>query len=767
MAAALAGLATAGWAQGPEAVPSRDPIEQAGVSLRQETELRESNLLSRTPRPVFGRGAVVTGRTDRETTLEGDAEIRRGSTVIRADRITRYDAEDDVIAIGNVRLSREGQIFTGPQLQIGLDSLEGVFASPRYQLPATGGSGSASRIDFLNRDQLLMADATYSTCKPDDPDWYLKTDELLIDRAQDEGIAKSAVLYFKDLPIFAASSMGFPLADERRSGFLAPIFSQSSTMGTEVMLPYYWNIAPNRDMLLSTNYSARRGFQLTGNARSIDGNPGQPPISIGTTQFEVTPYDLVADRTRWMINSSYVNNNYLGWTAGYTFRAVSDENYFVDYSKSILQSADRSLLRNAYIGRQFGDWTVRASVTDYQNILDARASPPYNRLPQLVIANQQRDVNGFDLGMLSDTNDFKSSLANSAQGWRSNFVQTVSYPLLGPAWFITPRATMRATAYRLETNPSGPNDIGIAVPTVSIDSGLIFERNTSFGGRNVVQTLEPRLFYVYTPYHDQGTLPNFDTAQADLNLSTLFNENVYIGGDRVADANQLTAAALSRIINPDTGVEGLRLGLAERFYFTPQRVTLPGQVLPYNATPSRSDLLMLASGNLGGGHTIDAGVQFSVADHSMPRMGASWRWWPSYDRIVNLAVRYKEADYSQIDASWRWPISGRWNSVGRVNYSVLREQYDSTIGTNVAVQPQLLEGLMGFEYQEDCWTLRFVVQRYLTSTSTSTNAIFAQLELSGLGRFGLDPFDILRRNIPGYRPPSRRESPPSRFYGYE
>jgi len=364
MAAALAGLATAGWAQGPEAVPSRDPIEQAGVSLRQETELRESNLLSRTPRPVFGRGAVVTGRTDRETTLEGDAEIRRGSTVIRADRITRYDAEDDVIAIGNVRLSREGQIFTGPQLQIGLDSLEGVFDSPRYQFPVTGGSGSASRIDFLNRDQLLMADATYSTCKPNDPDWYLKADELLIDRAQDEGTAKSAVLYFKDLPIFAAPSMGFPLADERRSGFLAPIFSQSSTMGTEVMVPYYWNIAPNRDMVLSTNYSVRRGLQFTGNARLIDGNPGQLPISDGTTQFEVTPYDLVADRSRWMINSRYENKNYLGWTGGYTFRAVSDENYFIDYSKSILQSADRSLLRNAFIGRQFGDWNVRASVTD-------------------------------------------------------------------------------------------------------------------------------------------------------------------------------------------------------------------------------------------------------------------------------------------------------------------------------------------------------------------------------------------------------------------
>ena len=767
MAAALAALASPGWAQAQEAVPSQSPAQPAGVSLRLETELREQNLLSRAPRPVFARGAVVGGRSDRETTLQGDAEIRVGSTVIRADRLTRYDAEDDVIAIGNVRLSREGQIFTGPQLQIGLDSLRGVFDSPRYQLPATGGSGSASRIDFLNRDQLLLTDATYSTCKPEDPDWYLKADQLLIDRAQDEGIAKSSVLYFKDVPIFAASTLGFPLADERRSGFLAPTFSQSSTMGTEVMVPYYLNIAPNRDLVLSTNYSARRGLQFSGNARYLDGIPGQLPTALGTTLFEVTPYDLVADRSRWMINSSYLNNNYLGWTGGWTFRAVSDDNYFVDYSKSILQSADRSLLRNAFVGRQFGDWTVRASVTDYQNILDARNSPPYNRMPQLLIVNQQRDLKGFDVGVLSDTNDFRSSLANSAQGWRSNLAPTVSYPMLGPAWFITPRATVRATAYRLDANPQGPNDINIAVPTMSVDSGLIFERNASFGGRNVIQTLEPRLFYVYTPYRDQSRLPNFDTAQADLNLSTLFNENVYVGGDRVADANQLTAAALTRIINPETGIESLRLGVAERFYFTPQRVTLPGQVLPYNAAPSHSDLLMLASGNLGGGHTIDAGVQFSVAERSMPRMGASWRWWPSYDRLVNVALRYKEFDYSQIDASWRWPVSRRWNSVGRANYSVLREQYDTTTGTNVAVQPQLLEGLLGLEYQEDCWTLRFVVQRFLTATSTSTSAIFVQLELGGLGRFGLDPFDILRRNIPGYRPPSRREIPPSRFYGYE
>ena len=206
MAAALAGLAVPGWAQAQEAAPSQTAAQPAGVSLRLETELRERNLLSSAQRPVFARGAVVGGRTDRETTLEGDAEIRRGSIVIRADRLTRYDAEDDVIAVGNVRLSREGQIFTGPQLQIGLDSLEGVFESPRYQLPATGGSGSASRVDFLNRDQLLLTEATYSTCKPEDPDWYLKADKLLIDRV-DAILGRQDKSNIYDLPSHPDSSV--------------------------------------------------------------------------------------------------------------------------------------------------------------------------------------------------------------------------------------------------------------------------------------------------------------------------------------------------------------------------------------------------------------------------------------------------------------------------------------------------------------------------------------------------------------------------------
>ncbi|MFN9774826.1 MAG: LPS-assembly protein LptD, partial [Burkholderiales bacterium] len=217
LAAALLGCSGAAGAQA---------ADHAGrIALRLETELRESNLASDAPRPTFARGDTVSGRQGRETTLEGEAEIRRAGTVIRADRLTLYEADDEVVAIGNVRVAREGIVFTGPQLQLKLDANEGSFASPRFYLPLTGGSGRAERIDFLGRGEVEMHDATYTTCRPEDPDWYLRAESLSLDRTTDEGNARWATLYFKDLPIAKAPFFGFPLGDERRSGFLAPTLS--------------------------------------------------------------------------------------------------------------------------------------------------------------------------------------------------------------------------------------------------------------------------------------------------------------------------------------------------------------------------------------------------------------------------------------------------------------------------------------------------------------------------------------------------------------
>ena len=728
------------------------------LPLRLETELRESNLTAEGPRPTFARGDSVQGRTQRETTLQGNAEVRRGGTVVRADRITLYEADDEVIAVGNVRIARDGQVFTGPQLQLRIDASQGVFESPSYFLPLSGGRGSARRVDFLGRGEVSLTDATYTTCRPDDPDWYLKADELSLDRTEDEGVARNATLYFKDLPVAFTPYFAFPLGDERRSGLLAPTLSLTSTSGGEVRIPYYWNIAPNRDFTLFTHLTGRRGLQLGGVARYLE------PDHFGTTSFEYVPDDREAGRARWLVNSGHTSLDLAGWSAGWSWRGVSDDKYFVDYSRSIVQSAERSLPRDAFATRAFGDWVVRARALQYQNILEARAAPPYDRLPQLSVSRLQRDLAGFYLDFLGDATVFSRDLPGSAEGARMIVNPTLSYPLGGPAWFLTPKASLHASAYRLRTNPAGPLDIDRSLPTVSLDAGVVMERGLTLGGRALTQTLEPRLLYVYTPYRAQAAIPVFDATVNNLSFATLFAENTFAGGDRIADANQLTIGAISRFVDPASGVEGLRLAAAQRFYFDEQRVTIPG--VP-SRTDSRTDVLFAAAGDLGGGHSLDAAVQLSVRDTAIPRLGLSWRWWPSHERLLNVALRYQERDYAQIDASWRWPLSRRWNSLGRVNYSVLREELDPATGTVNAVQPQLLEGLVGFEYLADCWILRLVAQRFVTASNQRTSAFFVQVELSGLARIGVDPFDILTRSIPGYRAPAARPTPPSRFFGYE
>ena len=428
-------------------------------------------------------------------------------------------------------------------------------------MPQTGATGSGSLLEFVDRHRAIFREATYTVCRPNDPDWILRAHQLTLDNTANEGVAEGARFYFKDVPVLALPRLSFGLSDERRSGFLAPSLSQSNRLGPEVRVPYYWNIAPHRDLLWSANLSARRSLQLSGVARTLDS------FAQSTTLFEVTPRDPVAQRSRWMVNSNGSLNDLAGWSGGWTVRGVSDDAYYIDYARSISQSADRSLPRSAFMARGWGDWTLRLGVLQYQNILEARSAPAYDRLPQLTLNHSRRDPSGLDLLTAIDLSQFQRRLQGSAEGWRLTAHPSAAYTLGSPAWFLTPRAGMRLSAYQLTSNPLGPNDLQQAVPTFSIDGGMVFERALTLGGQPAIQTLEPRLFYVRTPYRDQSQIPVFDSSAVNLSFATLFSDNAFAGGDRVADANKLTAGAISRFISSETGAEALRLALAPRFCF--------------------------------------------------------------------------------------------------------------------------------------------------------------------------------------------------------
>jgi LPS-assembly protein len=254
------------------------------------------------------------------------------------------------------------------------------------------------------------------------------------------------------------------------------------------------------------------------------------------------------------------------------------------------------------------------------------------------------------------------------------------------------------------------------------------------------------MYYVYIPFRDQSTIPVFDSAQKDINLTSIYSENQFSGWDRINNANQVTVGVGSRLLNPTTGAEVVGAAIAQRYYFSSQLVSLPGADV---RTSSSSDLLAALTGQIAPNWVANVGLQYSTNFSQTQRFDVGARYQPAPGRVLNLSYRESIDTLRQTDISTQWPIGGGWVALGRWNYS-LRDQ-------------QTLESLIGAEYNADCWSLRIVAHRFAIATSQFSTSFFIQLELNGVSRIGTSPLDVLRRNIGGYfqvDPRARRPGEP-------
>jgi LPS-assembly protein len=692
--------------------------------------------------PIDMLAEEISGSPDRQLNLNRNVRITRDGTGVTSDTACYMRVEDEVTASGHVTMWRFGDRYKGDALQLNLETGKGWVRNPEYHLQLNNAQGRANRIDFLSEEVGVVSDGTYSTCDGPNPDWYLKSSTLRLDQGRDVGSATSTVVYFKGVPIIGTPAMSFSLSGARRSGWLPPTIGFGSKGSAELMVPYYFNIAPNRDLTLFPRLLFDRGLQLGATFRYL-GLTDRGPYS-GETHAEVLPNDRIRHRNRWLVHSLHNQTLAQGWTYGWTLHAASDNEYPSDFSRTVAASAERQLLRELRTDYGGEYWNVAARVQNYQVLQDPAATGPngnpalfvprpYDRLPQLNFHAGRYDVlGGFDWSVDAEATQF-SHPDPIVQGNRLVFVPQISYPFVRPGYFITPKLMLHATKYDLKHNTLGPNETNRSVPTFSLDSGLIFERAASLLGREATQTLEPRLFYVRTPFRDQSQIPNFDTAIAGFNYAQIFTENRFVGADRVSDANQLTAAVTSRFIESN-GAERLRVALGTRYYFSDPRVTLtPNE--PRNQ--SRSDALFAAGGRISDHWGFDTGVQYDAQGHSLYSSNAGLQWQPAPLKVLNVEYRYQRDSFRNADMSAQWPLSMRWFGVGRVSYSLKDKK--------------LLESLIGLEYKADCWVFRMGAQRFVTAAQTTSTPIFFQIELNGLSRLGFgNPLESFNKSIPGY-----------------
>lgn len=711
------------------------------------------------------RARRILGLRSVEMVAEGDAELQRDDMTLFADRMTYNELTDEAYADGNVRIEQGDDWMTGDWARMIVFEQVGEMDAPTYSITAPGrpredapaedvaGRGEADTLYFEGENQYRMINATWTTCKPEQPDWYIKAADLELDYDQEVGVARGGSLVFKDVPVLWWPRMSFPLAEQRQSGFLVPTLGVSDKTGIEVSTPYYFNLAPNYDATLAPRYMGRRGLQLAGEVRYLT------PRYEGESRVEWLPNDRVTGESRALGAIEHRHRIAPGLSGSLNLNAVSDDEYFEDLSSVLAVASRRNLLREGRLNYSGGGWwRASALVQSYQTLT---GSSPYRRLPQLLLTADRADLpGGAVFGFTSEYVSFSNpdDTANRPDGKRFHVYPQLSRPIVRAGYYITPKIGLHYTRYDLEDPVVGVenarNSITRTLPIFTVDSGLFFEREASFFGQAYEQTLEPRFYYVRVPYRDQDDIPRFDTAQYDFGFAQIFSENRYSGIDRIGDANQLTVAVTSRLIEPESGAERIRATVGQRFHFSDRRVQLsPGQDAE---SFGRTDVLAALSGRVTRAVSVDTALQYNLQDSETQRFNAALRYQPDPGKAFNVGYRYarnliRGLDLRDLDVSAQWPLGRGWYGVGRVTRSI--------------EENRITEALAGFEYASPCgcWTVRAAMHRFAVTEEDVTSALFFQLELSGLGGIGPSPVNLLKRSVPGYG--MINESIDDRYFG--
>lgn len=619
-----------------------------------------------------------------------------------------------------------------------------LFISPSAPIRGTA--------DVVYRDSASLSrykTAVFTSCPPGNRDWVMHADRLKMNKLSGRVSAKHAWLEVFGLPVLYSPYISFPLDDRRLSGILAPSWGNSDDTGVDVSLPYYWNIAPNYDLTITPRYMSKRGGMLSTNFRYL------LKKTSGSLGLEYLPYDSVRKKSRHsgsFKNSSQFTSNL---NSNVDLNYVSDKKYFDELNGALGISTSRHLGSMADLNYSRPGVSFLTHLETYQtidrNLTDAQKS--YSKLPQVTL-NLEHTFKDWSIDLAMENEHVYFYRSGRVTGHRFNTKPSITFPLETAGSFFKPKFSLQHTQYFLQNQKKGKkgktDDINRTLPIFSVDSGLIFEKDFKFSESGYQHTIEPRLFYLFIPKEGQDDIPLFDSSLYDLNYSSLFRENRFSSVDRVQEANQVTVAMKTRLIDSENGKERLNLSVGEIFYFRDREVALTkGKV----ETNNSSNVVAELSGRLTDYFKFSSAIQWNPYANDVTRGQARIRYRNRNlpDQIINLGWRYRKDDLKsdaetiQTDASFRWPIYDSWRGVGRWLYS---HKFNST-----------KESFLGLEKESCCWRFRVVWRRYIdkldnvvaNNKSKMEEGVFIQLELKGLTNLGDKAGEFLEQNLPGYQ----------------
>lgn len=712
--------------------------------------------------------------------LTGHVKTIRADQELHAD-VADYNSDTtDYDARGNVHYQEAAHLVSADHIRGNTDNSTGMATgNVRFQMLDSHGNGTAAQGQMIDANRNRYTLATYSTCDIGRHVWEIRAKRIDTDDTTGRGVARGATMSLLGVPFFYTPYMSFPLNNNRASGFLYPYFAHTGASGYQFWIPYYLNLAPNYDATLTPRYYTKRGAMLSAEFRYLF------PRTNGQFNIDFLPSDNYNDQNATPINSGIkapdtqgkerytykiINNTTLwpGWSLNANINRASDQNYLHDFGDDLYSISTALLYSSIYLNGSGNWWSASLGGDMYQNVDPAQPNSvePYKRLPRATFNMDIPFARWYDIGLTSEAVNFHKD--NSVEGSRLDLYPYVDADFQGSSWFIRPKLAYRYTSYSLDSgyrnysyySPAGSSaspftqsNPSRSLPILSLDQGLIFDRSTSLFGTNYTQTLEPRLYYLYVPYRNQNNLPLFDTSLMSFDDWMLFAPNQYSGADRQMNANNLTAAVTTRLLD-DGGVERLSATFGQIRYFTPQRIQQPctGPLSPCTAATdwTGSDYVAELSSQLNDQWTMSTEYLWNPNIRRTDLGTFTVQRRLGFDGVLNFSYRFRRNLLEQYSVSAVYPLTDRWRLIGDWTYSMLDKR--------------IVEALAGVEYEGCCVKVGVVARHYVTGyygipssllpgqpAPASDTAIMFQLEFKGMGAFSGQTDGVLQRDILGYQ----------------
>ncbi|PJY94112.1 LPS-assembly protein LptD [Pseudomonas donghuensis] len=755
-------------------------------------------------------------------TLAGDVVMRQGSMQVEADEANLYQAENRGELSGNVKIRDNGSLVVGDHADIQLDTGEAKVDNAEYVMHKSRIRGSALYAKRAENAIIRLKDGTYTTCEPNSNAWQLKGNNITLNPATGFGTATNVTLRVKDVPVFYTPYIYFPIDDRRQSGFLPPSFSTSSDTGFMLVTPYYFNLAPNYDATLYPRYMAKRGLLMEGEFRYLTkSSEGQFGGAYLNDKEDERKQQSDYKDQRWLINWQHKGGLDERLMTEVDYTDISDPYYFQDLESDQIGVESQDFInQQGALTYRGDDYTARLNVQGYK-LATITQITPYDRLPQITFNGMlpyhpggldfayntefvrfDRDLRKGNFvdkdGITSPRYDTNVIGLARSNGDRVHLAPEVSLPLEWSFGFLKPSMKYTYTHYDLDLDQQGKDYLvsntnlnsstretfkssqNRDVPIFSVDSGLYFDRDTQWFGKNYRQTLEPRLFYLYVPYEDQNDIPVFDTSESTFNFASLFRDNRFTGSDRIGDENKLSLGVTNRWIE-ENGFERQRFSIGQALYFKDRKVQLPGMYYKdrQDALSDVSPYALEYEYRFNRDWRFNSDFNWDPDSRSTRSGSAMFHYQPedNVNKVVNLGYRYRNDQVRYDQTTGRWQIGGDYGTPGSPNYVkdyYKIQQHDFSVMWPIVPQwtaiarwqhdynrNRTLEAFGGFEYDNCCWKLRLINRYWVDYDEFSQDApqnekgdhgVFLQIVLKGLGGVvGNKVESFLDKGIQGYR----------------